>query len=517
MSLENVLWVGGPPGSGKTTVAEWFAIRHGLRYWGADKFTQIHHRLMVDEQLPAMVRWQAMTHDERWLGDPAEMADLSLDISARRGELIIQDLQQQPPTQPIVAEGTPLRPSVINDVVAGPQYAVWIVPTPAAEERNLRGRGGNSYALTSDPARAETNRIAREILVGERIAQEANELGMHVIRADEEMTLDQVIAAVEVYFAPLLSSLPLAKTNSDRHELRRAENAAMLEHLKDFLEEMPSVGTPATYVGRFVCECGWPGETEHVDMSLTDFEKLLRTGQTLVAPGHRSSPADRVRRVRERLFEAGVVVGADGSAKPLFPVAIGLKEGMALRDWVRREGALRTFETGLAYAIGTLFICEGVLENGSDDGHHVAADPYQFAGLPQHKTSFEGVGIEILKEAGLDDFVTFYPEESQVVLPRLLSEGRAQHFDLAFLDGNHRFEGVFLDLVYAGRLLKEGGIVFVDDTQLPGIRRAVNFCVTNLGWTIEEEDAESEAHAWTVLRTGSVEAYERPFAAFTEF
>jgi hypothetical protein len=43
---------------------------------------------------------------------------------------------------------------------------------------------------------------------------------------------------------------------------------------------------------------------------------------------------------------------------------------------------------------------------------------------------------------------------------------------LAFLDGNHRFEGVFLDLVYSGRLLREGGIVFADDTQLAGVRRA---------------------------------------------
>ncbi len=37
------------------------------------------------------------------------------------------------------------------------------------------------------------------------------------------------------------------------------------------------------------------------------------------------------------------------------------------------------------------------------------------------------------------------------MLPRLLAEGRG--FDLAFLDGNHRFEGVFLDLVYSGRVL----------------------------------------------------------------
>jgi hypothetical protein len=37
------------------------------------------------------------------------------------------------------------------------------------------------------------------------------------------------------------------------------------------------------------------------------------------------------------------------------------------------------------------------------------------------------------------ELVEFYAEESLVVLPRLLTEGR--EFDLAFIDGNHRFEG----------------------------------------------------------------------------
>lgn len=53
--------------------------------------------------------------------------------------------------------------------------------------------------------------------------------------------------------------------------------------------------------------------------------------------------------------------------------------------------------------------------------------------------------------------------------------------------------------------------------QLPAIRRAVSFCVGNLGWTVEDEDAEDDHHAWVVLRTGPREAYARPYDAFVEF
>jgi predicted O-methyltransferase YrrM len=222
----------------------------------------------------------------------------------------------------------------------------------------------------------------------------------------------------------------------------------------------------------------------------------------------------RVREVREQLVTAGTVVArADGRARELFPVAIGIAEGLALREWVRKEGAVRTLETGLGYAVSTLFICEGLLANGPD-WRHVASDPYHFSGLPMHRTTYVGVGLQILEEAGVRDRVEFYAEESQMVLPRLLAEGR--RIDLAFLDGNHRFEGVFLDLIYSGRLLKEGGIVFVDDTQLPGVRRAIDFCVANLGWVTEDGGKEG-VHEWLVLRTGPREAFLRPFTEFVDF
>ena len=69
------------------------------------------------------------------------------------------------------------------------------------------------------------------------------------------------------------------------------------------------------------------------------------------------------------------------------------------------------------------------------------------------------------EEAGVCGVVEFYAEESQIVLPRLLAAGR--RFDLAFVDGNHRFEGVFLDLLYSGRLLKEAASSLLTTRSFP--------------------------------------------------
>jgi predicted O-methyltransferase YrrM len=217
----------------------------------------------------------------------------------------------------------------------------------------------------------------------------------------------------------------------------------------------------------------------------------------------------QVQAVREHVFGSRTVAGrSDGRARDVFPVAIGEVEGLALREWVRREGALRTLETGLGFGVSTLFICEGLLANG-DGGRHLAVDPYQLV------DAYDGVGLQVLEEAGVRDLVEFYAEESQIVLPRLLGEGR--RFDLAFIDGNHRFEGVLLDLIYSARLLVEHGIVFADDAQLPGVRRAISFCVANLGWVAEDEGAERDHHEWTILRVGPSDVFHRGFRQFAEF
>ena len=108
----------------------------------------------------------------------------------------------------------------------------------------------------------------------------------------------------------------------------------------------------------------------------------------------------------------------------------------------------------------------------------------------------------------------YHDEISQITLPAFLKEGR--EFDLAFVDGNHRFDSVFLDLFYLGRLLRKGGIVVLDDYNLPGIRRAVSFFLTNLDWRVEEESPREDAHHWVVIRTASTDD-NRHFRYFVDF
>jgi hypothetical protein len=174
--------------------------------------------------------------------------------------------------------------------------------------------------------------------------------------------------------------------------------------------------------------------------------------------------ADHVGEFRRQVMANGrVVARADNHARHLFPVAIGPEEGEALLARVVDERAHRTLESGLGFGISTLFVCQGLLANGAD-GRHVAADPFQFESPPLHAMTYAGVGLQLLEEAGVRTLVEFYPEESQIVFPRLLAEGRE----------------------------------------------------SNLGWARQDGGREG-VHEWAILRTGSRDVFLRPYTDFVGF
>lgn len=216
----------------------------------------------------------------------------------------------------------------------------------------------------------------------------------------------------------------------------------------------------------------------------------------------------RVRSVIERTIRDGKVIArSDNSVNDIFPVAINAIQGEALRSLVIKEKAVHSIEIGLAWGIGALHICEGLLMNGDQNAHHVVLDPFQ-------ATSFKNCGLQLLEEAGVLNLIEHFAEESQIVLPRFVKEGR--HFDFAFVDGSHLFDRVFLDLIYLGRLVRPEGVIFADDYQAPAVAKAVSFCLNNLGWKLEETAPPDERHQWVVLRTVR-EPIPRSYPHFVDF
>jgi len=182
--------------------------------------------------------------------------------------------------------------------------------------------------------------------------------------------------------------------------------------------------------------------------------------------------AAEVRAFRHGLYERGSLTGDDGEV-PVLPHGLPKVDSDGIAALAAAEGVQTTLEVGAGVGVGTLAMCEALLA-GRGGGDHTVVDPYAFGG---------DVAVHALRDAGVDGMVTRLREPSQLALPRMVGEGR--RFDLILVDGGHRFDDVFLDLVYADRLLEPGRVVVIDDLWMPAIRAATSYIERNLGYALE--------------------------------
>lgn len=170
----------------------------------------------------------------------------------------------------------------------------------------------------------------------------------------------------------------------------------------------------------------------------------------------------------DEIYKSQKVNSSDDKPRDAFPVSLSYSDGVALHQVITETKSLRTLEVGMAYGISSLFILQGLEDNGG--GEHIAVDPYQ-------KGWWEEIGKLNVARAGFSSSFRCIEHPSFTVLPQLLSEGK--QFDFIFVDGNHRFEFILVDFFFADRLLRVGGRVMFHDTWLPSIRKIMSFIHRN--------------------------------------
>lgn len=144
-----------------------------------------------------------------------------------------------------------------------------------------------------------------------------------------------------------------------------------------------------------------------------------------------------------------------------------------LRDLLISAGAGTVVEVGLAYASSALAIGEALTIVGSPRPRHVIIDPFQ-------ESAYANAGWELICEAGLDPIAELVPVPSSLALPELVTGGLVA--DAAFVDGSHRYHEVFVDFYYLRKIVRPGGLIIIDDSEVPSVRTAVGYYEQNLGW-----------------------------------
>lgn len=143
--------------------------------------------------------------------------------------------------------------------------------------------------------------------------------------------------------------------------------------------------------------------------------------------------------------------------------AIKFSEGQYLHDLVRKNNFKRTLETGMGLGLSAASIIT------ASQSRHVAIDPFQ--------PDYENCGLRNIEKLGLAGNLEFHADFSHSVLPRLLDEKRT--FEFIFIDGNHKFDGQFVDFYYASLLIEKNGIIVLHDTWMRPTTYLINYIKTN--------------------------------------
>lgn len=138
-------------------------------------------------------------------------------------------------------------------------------------------------------------------------------------------------------------------------------------------------------------------------------------------------------------------------------------EAEFIYNFLKDKGITSTCETGFAYAKSASHIVAATMSN------HIVMDPFQ--------ENYQSLAMKNMKNLGLDKYITYYNDYSHNVLPQLHKEGKS--FDFIFIDGDHKFDGEFIDFYYSDLILNEKGYVLLHDTWMRSTRLLMSFIHTN--------------------------------------
>lgn len=207
-ALKNVLWMGGGTDAGKTTTAKLLGEKYDLPVYLGD-FDGKHHWENVDpDTQPAMHTWITRDSEQRWLKITVEeLIDITLGIIHERLPLLIEDLTKLSKDSKVIVEWYGFSPNMIVPLLAHPNQAVWMFPSPEFKQASITRRNKTQYHRdTTNPEKAWANHLERDLRMSQLAQNQAIEHQQAIIINDGHLTPEKLLIKIEDHFGDLLTT-----------------------------------------------------------------------------------------------------------------------------------------------------------------------------------------------------------------------------------------------------------------------------------------------------------------------
>ncbi|MEJ2208915.1 MAG: hypothetical protein P8129_07755 [Anaerolineae bacterium] len=167
-ALAHVLWLGGSPCSGKSSIARLLADRYGLRTYSCDEAFGRHREKLTAESQPTLYKWTHTPWADLW-------------------------------TQPagvLLAEG-------VQPVLPSPAAGIWLVPTEVFQRGHYPRRGAWVQEIVNqcpDPQQALQNWMDRDVAFAAWVADRVQALGLELLVVDGGRSVAETAEVVARHF-----------------------------------------------------------------------------------------------------------------------------------------------------------------------------------------------------------------------------------------------------------------------------------------------------------------------------
>ena len=211
-ALSHVLWIGGGPQAGKSTLARLLAGTWDLKIYNLDWHQVREH---VGRAGPRASAFAALSMDERWaLPSVGELVERSAAVWAELFELVVSDLRAMPRSRTIVAEGPGAFPWLVAPLLRDVRQAIFLVPTRGQRTRAAERRWGprevQRFPGIVDRETALAKLRERDAILDARIVAACANLGLRCETMFGTRPLDDDLALIEDQFRSHLPEVPNA-------------------------------------------------------------------------------------------------------------------------------------------------------------------------------------------------------------------------------------------------------------------------------------------------------------------
>jgi len=202
-SVRSVLWLGGAPCAGKSSVARLLCERFALDVVHVDDTIDAFMAQLDPERQPALSGWMALSWDERWARPPEALVDEVVACYREHlGFVREQVLSRAGQDRPALVEGSAILPADVARTLASPADALWLVPTRAFQAHHyaLRPWVGGVLRECADPVAAFERWMERDARFAAWLEDEVRALGLACLAVDGSRSVEEVAGVVAERF-----------------------------------------------------------------------------------------------------------------------------------------------------------------------------------------------------------------------------------------------------------------------------------------------------------------------------